>query len=43
MISTHMRLSGLRDADSLSVEYFLAKDDDRRMPALERRKISTEP
>lgn len=35
-ISTHMRLSRLRDADPLSVEYFLAKDDDGRVPALER-------
>ena len=40
---TNLRLSRLRDADPLSVEYFLVKDDDGRMPALERVVISTEP
>ena len=32
----HMRLSRLSDVDPLAVEYLLAKDDDGRMPTLER-------
>ena len=31
-----MRFPGLRDIDPFSIEYFLPKDDDGRVPALER-------
>lgn len=39
-LSTYMRLSRLRDEDALSVEYFIAKDDDGRVPALEHARLA---
>lgn len=35
--ATHMRLSRWSDADPLSIEYFLVKDDNGCMPASDER------